>query len=129
MANNSRKAKNLYSDVNEYLQSTSCGNLPSDQLKHLVNLRANLGKCANHSMFREYSSNGALEYIASQTCKHKLCPICNYERQRNVRLKYRKFFEGGIMELPTYKEVAVLDADGDQVYVTDSKKKFVADSE
>jgi hypothetical protein len=118
IANAAREAKKLHTEIDDYLISSACDDLHNDNMMHLINLRSSLQQCANNSLFREYQTNGALEYIASQTCKHKLCPVCNKERQRVVRSKYYNFFKGGVMHLPSYESKTVTDENGNTVYKT-----------
>ncbi|WP_367392765.1 protein rep [Lewinella sp. LCG006] len=52
----------------------------------------NIGLCCHTSCMREYSDS-TIEYIASHTCKHKLCAVCNAQRCKKTRRLYRSFFE------------------------------------
>lgn len=112
LAQAARKSKELEQELTTYLTSTACDNLPNEQSIPMINLRASLSRCANHALYRKYSSNGALEFIAAKTCKHKLCPVCNKERARALRTKYWKFFDGGDFLLPKYEKVPVYDKQG-----------------
>lgn len=112
ISNKARQAKVLKNELSEYIRSQRGKNLPNDQYFHLNKLKEALDKCANHSLYRKYENNGAIEYIASQTCKHKLCTVCNSERQRTIRQKYFHFFKNGAFSIPEYKKVVKKDDRG-----------------
>ncbi len=93
ISNNARKAKKLHTVVQSYLVA-NVDKLDQEQLlPYFTGLRRNLEQCCSHSLYRVHQSNGATEYIASQMCKHKLCPNCNAERSKALRKKYRAFFD------------------------------------
>jgi len=50
----------------------------------------NLLKCANISLYGQ--TGNAIKLITSITCNHKLCNICNWNRQKKVRRKYFNWF-------------------------------------
>jgi hypothetical protein len=48
-------------------------------------------KCSTIALYGE--TNGAIRLITPITCDHKLCHICNWNRQKKIRRKYRHWFE------------------------------------
>lgn len=88
-----RDAKKLYSEVADYISADRLDGCTDDERQLFINLRSDLQRCGNHTLYRQYPSNGALEYICAQTCKNKLCPVCNYERSRQIRAKYYRYFK------------------------------------
>lgn len=89
IATNARVNKSLYGTVCAYMDQND---LTEDELMYFCRLRRSLQTCTQHSLFRQYKNGGALEYIASQTCKHKLCKVCNTEREKSIRRKYLSYF-------------------------------------
>jgi len=66
--------------------------LNDEELRFFSQFRRSIDQCGHRAAFREHHCNRAIEYMACQTCKHKYCAICNSERARLVRRKYRQFF-------------------------------------
>lgn len=89
IANNARVNKGLYTTVCEYIQHND---LTAYEMEYFTRLRRSLQTCCQHSLFRQYENGNALEYIASQTCKHKMCKVCNTEREKAIRKKYLSYF-------------------------------------
>lgn len=51
----------------------------------------NIGGCSSYTL---YADNGYdLELLTNFSCNHKLCNICNWQRQKKIRRKYFKWFE------------------------------------
>jgi hypothetical protein len=88
IATNARANTALYSEVCNYINNADLNN---DELMYFVNLRRALSTCCQHSLVRKWD-NGGMEYVASQTCKHKLCVVCNAERAKALRRKYLSYF-------------------------------------
>lgn len=67
--------------------------------RYLLGLKyvSNLYKCGSHTLIRENADKTT--YIGAHTCKHKLCPICNSERKKQLRRKYLRFFEKNVLEV------------------------------
>lgn len=93
ITNNKHAALRLRKELQSWILKDKLDNVDFLVEKYFYDLRAKLGECSNQSMYRSFNSNGALEYIASKRCKHKLCPICNSERKSNVRSKYLNYFK------------------------------------
>lgn len=87
-----KEADRYRDDIHEYLEYHG-DTLTSEQIEALLNLRHSLSSCCNTSLLREHKSNGATEYITSFMCGHKLCPVCNAQRSKNLRRKFRAFYE------------------------------------
>lgn len=77
--------------VQSYLE-TEGGNLNADKARMIDRYVGNLRGCSSNSLFRVFP-DGDMTYMASQTCKHKLCPVCNSQRKRKIRRVYRTFFD------------------------------------
>jgi len=77
--------------VQQYLE-TEGGNLNADKARMIDRYVGNLRGCSSNSLFRVFP-DGDMTYMASQTCKHKLCPVCNSQRKRKIRRVYRTFFD------------------------------------
>jgi len=85
-----RKNWELTKQLTPMLTSDS---LDQNRREYLFKLHKNLNSCASISLYREHKNNGAIDYIGSHTCDHKLCFVCNSIRQKRVRRKYMLFFE------------------------------------
>jgi hypothetical protein len=59
----------------------------------VAKLIGHLRACSSTSMFRQFASDSSLGYLASHTCKNRLCQICNSERKRRLRSRYWRYFE------------------------------------
>ena len=92
MSRGKRQASLFRDDINDYL-GTNPQEITPEQLEHLLDYRLALSSCCHYSLFREHKSNGAKEFIGAHTCKHKLCPICNAQRSKNMRRKFLAFFD------------------------------------
>lgn len=94
MSTNARANQDLYKQVQSYILTDAIGD---EELPYFTKLRRSLQTCCQHSLYRQYKEGGAVEYIASQTCKHKLCVVCNAERSKILRRKYLSYFKKGMM--------------------------------
>lgn len=94
LSNNARINKRLHLTVNDFIQNTD---LSVTEMQYFTGLRRSLGTCCTKSLYRQYTGNGAVEYIASETCKHKLCKVCNAEREKTLRRKYLRYFGDSFM--------------------------------
>lgn len=94
MATNARANQELYKQVQSYILTDAVGEA---ELPYFTKLCSSLQTCCQHSLYRQYKDGGAVEYIASQTCKHKLCVVCNAERSKVLRRKYLSYFKKGQM--------------------------------
>lgn len=59
-----------------------------DHQKHVLKLISNLRGCCSQSLFKVWHDGQAAEYVASHTCKSKICLVCNSDKKRKVRRKY-----------------------------------------
>lgn len=94
LSKNARINKGLHKTVNDFIQNTD---LCDHEMQYFTQLRRCLSTCCSKSLYRQYDSNQAVEYIASETCKHKLCKVCNAEREKALRRKYLRYFEASQM--------------------------------
>lgn len=85
--------------------------LTDEQIDHLFKLTRSASQCANFSLYSKEINTREVTYIASGTCNHKCCNICNWHRQKFLRRKFIKFFN----ENPTLYKIAT---NGGIKYVT-----------
>lgn len=86
-----RKNMNLAIDIKRYMGKNP---LMKDN-SSLVGLLQNLHKCASNTLYA--ADYDKIRLIAPLTCKHKLCNICNWNRQKSIRRKYMRWFENNKM--------------------------------
>ena len=72
---------------------------------------SNLLKCANLSLYGQTGND--IKFITSITCNHKLCNICNWNRQKKVRRKYFTWFSAN----ETINKIKI---NADNKYITDT---------
>lgn len=80
-----------------YIEKTAAGEikrsrLTEDQIHHLMKLERSASLCSNYSLYAKNFPANDYTYIASGTCSHKCCFICNWHRQKSLRRKYLKWF-------------------------------------
>jgi hypothetical protein len=85
------RKKNL-NFANEILNYVSSTDLDEETASLLERHNAKISKCSSKSMYGQDEMN-KIHYVGSHTCKNKLCFICNYNRQKRTRHRYKKFFE------------------------------------
>lgn len=76
----------------------------SEHSKELTKtLCKSLNSCSSHTLLAE-GLNNELEFITAFSCKHKLCYICNKDRQKAIRRKYLNWFENNqyLVEMERY---------------------------
>ncbi len=79
-----------YKELHEYLEAND---VDDDSMAYLMDFRYAINNCCRHALFREHLVNGAKEFIGAHTCKNKLCAVCNAKRAKDLRRKYRLFFD------------------------------------
>ncbi|MCB1124136.1 MAG: protein rep, partial [Verrucomicrobiae bacterium] len=79
-----------YRELHEYLEANDVDDY---SLAYLMDFRYAINTCCRHALFREHLINGAKEFIGAHTCKNKLCTVCNAKRAKDLRRKYRLFFD------------------------------------
>lgn len=85
-----RKNYKLTKEMNHYIATTG---LTEDQETRFLKLKKDVGNCSNAAIYRESLSDGHITYIGAATCKNKLCFVCNWARQKNIRRKYMAWFK------------------------------------
>ena len=85
-----RKNYKLTKEMNHYIATTG---LTEDQETRFLKLKKDVGNCSNAAIYRESLSDGHVTYIGAATCKNKLCFVCNWARQKNIRRKYMAWFK------------------------------------
>jgi hypothetical protein len=66
-------------------------NLDERDRELALSLIKSLRHCSSVSLFG--LMNGSIRLITSFTCNHKMCNICNWNRQKSLRRKYWSWFE------------------------------------
>lgn len=84
------EAKRYIRDIEKYWFAKN--DLPIEAEIELGKLRRSLNECCNHTLLREHS-DGSKEFIGAHTCKHKICPVCNAKRCRDIRKRYIALFK------------------------------------
>jgi len=93
-----RKNYKLTKEMNHYIATTG---LTEDQEPQFFKLKKDVGNCSNAAIYRESLADGHVTFIHSAKCKNKICSICNWSRQKNIRRKYMAWFKANqtIVEL------------------------------
>jgi hypothetical protein len=65
--------------------------LNDNEVNILNKLTYSLSSCSSFSLFGDNGQE--IKLISSRTCGHKLCHICNWNRQKKIRRKYFRWFE------------------------------------
>jgi len=84
------EAKRYIRDIEKYWFATNDLSLETEI--ELSKLRRSLNECCNHTLLREHK-DGSKEFIGAHTCKHKICPVCNAKRCRDIRKRYISLFK------------------------------------
>ncbi len=66
-------------------------NLSDEHTSHLGKLEKNLVQCASLTLYKRKGRH--IEHVASHTCDHKACMVCNFLRQKKIRRKYAAWFD------------------------------------
>lgn len=90
-----------YRQVNNYILERK--NEVSDLL---VQYRKNLICCGSNNLYRGVEGGQECTLIASHTCSHRLCSICNMLRARKMRRKWRHFLTDTSQDVPIKKNQA-----------------------
>jgi hypothetical protein len=92
-----RKNMKLASDIEDYVKANmkfDIENIWTDDLvkSGIDKLVKNLNYCAIHTLY-EMDYSGKIKLMTPKTCNHRLCNICNWNRQKKIRRKYFRWFE------------------------------------
>jgi len=82
----------LYFETTEEGDKVCKSRISEEQEDHLLKLQRSASLCSNFSLYSQNLVAKDYTYIASGTCSHKCCFICNYHRQKSLRRKYVKWF-------------------------------------
>ena len=77
----------LASDIQKHISKYEMDNTSRD---FAISLKHALLRCSNLSLYGD--TGGDIRLISSLTCNHKLCNICNWNRQKKIRRKYFLWF-------------------------------------
>lgn len=81
------KNNKLKQDIEKYMKRH-----PDSVYKdYLWTLCRHVSSCGSFVLMKDMGDND-YEYVAAHTCKDKLCAICNADRMRAVRARYRAWF-------------------------------------
>ncbi len=85
-----RKNHNLTKQMTTYLKTAELTQVQEEKFKKL---KTTVERCANAAIYRQSQTDGHTTLIGAATCKNKLCFVCNWSRQKNVRRKYKAWFD------------------------------------
>lgn len=85
-----RQNVKFYNQLAPYIMGMDSGDTSFD---YFINLKNRIQNCASHTLVRVHENPNTIEYIGAHTCKNKLCHVCNYERSKMVRRKYRLYLD------------------------------------
>lgn len=84
-----RKNLDLADEIEKYMRKNADSiTEEKDLIKKLV---GRLRSCSYYTLYGQDSAN--IRLVTPKTCKHKLCNICNWHRQKKIRRKYFHWFE------------------------------------
>lgn len=95
-ANNKRSKKLTYlkaenqklkREIENYIKKTT---VDTETMILVYKLLKSLNYCSNLSLYAH--SGNDIQLITSITCNHKICNICNWNRQKKIRRKYFRWF-------------------------------------
>jgi len=117
--------------LSKHIQA-NLSNYNDEQGLYLQKLNKNLRSCSSYSLYAKSEMFG-IEYLGSHTCKNKNCFVCNYDRKKALKRKYRLFFLGnkdlGIEANTQLTRVCKIDSNGRSRYkvITNSQvNKYVS---
>ena len=85
-----RKNNKLTKEMKHYIATAE---MTEVQESRFLKLKKDVGNCSNAAIYRESLADGHVTYIGAATCKNKLCFVCNWARQKNIRRKYMAWFK------------------------------------
>lgn len=90
ITNKTKQNQRWYDGVQRYILTN---NLQGKTLDYFLRLRYDLQNCCSNTLLRQHLKPNCNEFIGAQTCKNKLCNVCNYVRSKTVRRKYMRYFD------------------------------------
>lgn len=87
ISQNARKNLIMITQANDYMLTETANKEQKEAINKMV---SRVRGCAYNSLYKVGTKT---EYITSLTCKHKACNVCNWNRQKTVRIKYLLFLE------------------------------------
>ncbi len=85
-----RKNMQLVKELAQYLDENT---LPERHDEMARKLSASLQKCCNLSLYGQNKLSADIKYFASINCKKKVCFVCNWLVQKQIRKKYMRWFK------------------------------------
>lgn len=85
-----RKNHKLTKEMNNYIGTAD---LTDVQDARMNKLKKDVENCSNAAIYREAIESGKTTFIGAASCKNKLCFVCNWARQKNIRRKYMAWFK------------------------------------
>ena len=82
-----RQNMKLATEIQRYMKK----NTPIQGVELLDGLVRNLKSCSNFTLYGQTGQN--IRLLTAITCNHKLCCVCNWNRQKKIRRKYFRWFE------------------------------------
>lgn len=80
-------------------------------------LQKSLTKCAASAVYG-YDEKDGITLLSFLSCSHKICNVCNWDRQKKIRRKYIKFFQQN-------KQLLYVSNDKSSKYVTSHRFDFL----
>jgi len=82
----SRKNYEMSKQLRTYIDANK--NLTDLQIEFLYKLDKSISSCAAYSLYRvlDISNDKDITYIGSHKCKHRNCNICNWYRQKEIKI-------------------------------------------
>ncbi len=77
----------LATEIHKYITKND---INGENRDFAIALEHSLLRCSNLSLYGD--TGGDIRLISSLTCNHKLCNICNWNRQKKIRRKYFSWF-------------------------------------
>jgi len=86
------KGKNhkLTKQMNIFIDKEDLTEVQDHRMKKL---KRDIERCSNAAIYREAIETGKTTFIGAASCKNKLCFVCNWARQKNIRRKYMAWFK------------------------------------
>jgi hypothetical protein len=85
-----RKNIQLVKELDQYLTENQ---LPEKHDEIARKLSSSLQKCCNLSLYGQNKISSDIKYFASINCKKKVCFVCNWLVQKQIRKKYMRWFK------------------------------------
>lgn len=114
-----RKNHKLTKQMATFLKTAELTEVQTERFKKL---KTTVERCSNAAIYRQSQTDGHTTLIGAATCKNKLCFVCNWSRQKNIRRKYKAWFD----ENKTIVEIRKDQAGKKILFKYTTEKRFTA---